>query len=216
MNRDSETEIKQILFDTGGVLTCDVWETLLLTPVSGLADRLGLDHQIVRRAAEVLWKQYATRSADEADYWQDLEAALSVRIPSSEILTVEQELLKANKDIPQVLRLAAELGFDMGIISNTTSFWFGKQMSIAQVNSRVKKDLIFVSYEYGSLKEDSKNSLFSIAAERVHVHSTLVIDDRQLNTSIAKSYGFKAVIYNMNSCENSLSSVIARIFEDKT
>lgn len=53
MSGNSEIQIKCILFDIGGVLTSDIWETLLLTPVSGLADRLGLNRQIVQQAADV-------------------------------------------------------------------------------------------------------------------------------------------------------------------
>ena len=39
--------------DIDCVLTSDIWETLLLTPVSGLADRLGVNRQIVQQAADV-------------------------------------------------------------------------------------------------------------------------------------------------------------------
>ena len=38
----SET-VERVLIDLGGVLTVDPWESLVLTPRTGLADRLHLD-----------------------------------------------------------------------------------------------------------------------------------------------------------------------------
>ncbi len=208
-------QIDTVLFDLGGVLAPDVWETLLITPRGGLADRLGLDIDEVTQAGQVLWPYYGTRPTLEPDYWSDLGGLLSVQIPQSIVSEIEEQLLLPNPAAGRTLSAVRNAGCQIGIVSNNTSFWYPKQVRLLDLKGYIwDNPLVFLSFEEGVLKED-RHGLFETVAGRLTPHNTLIIDDRHINVLIARSLGFVAFEYSLGSNANDLAGIITGLLHQE-
>lgn len=207
MKRKYSKNRSSILFDVGGVLTPDFWETILLTPDAGLADKLGLPRDAVGEAARLLWTDYSRNERVEKDYWNDLGRLLSVKIDEALIKNIEDAVIVVNEEAQDAIKLTIDHGLAAGIVSNNTSFWYRKQMDLLNIESFLDPKLIFLSHKLGVVKGDIKKSMFSIVATEVEPQNTLVIEDRNLNVIIAQRYGFHAIRYKLSD-GTSLCSVI--------
>jgi FMN phosphatase YigB (HAD superfamily) len=194
MNRVSPVET--VLFDIGGVLASDYWETLLLTPRAGLADRLSQPRDVVEAAGSQVWEEFATREATEAEYWQRLADVLGHPVDLQVVAEVEHRLVRGN---PTARGLVEELrgrGVRVGVVSNNTSFWWPKQLRLAGVDELVDGELLFLSCRFGCTKADAPRGLLDVAAEHVRPGTALLVDDREENVDLARDRGFAAVRYD--------------------
>ena len=192
----SEAPFDLVLFDLGGVLFPDPWETLLLTPEVGIADQLGMDQERARRAGAEIWPAHATTRTDEAAYWSDFARLTGTKVPADLLTTTRQALMHPNPDARLLLDGAVMVGADVGIISDNTSFWFAMQASALRLSSYADEKLTFLSFEIGVRKA---NGLYDVAAQRVGSARTLVVDDRPHNLERAERAGFSSSRYTMGA-----------------
>lgn len=185
-----------LMLDVGGVLYGDPWETLLLTPGAGLADRLGLDPVAVHRAGTVLWPRYARSIRPAGEYWAELGERLGVRIPPGLVAELEETLLRPSPHAAELLRHAAARYDRIGLISDNTAFWYPWQAAELRLDDILDPGLVFLSYLRGTAKAD-RPGLYGIAACHVEPHRTVVIDDRAHNLRRAAELGFHTVRYSM-------------------
>lgn len=191
------TAVDTILFDIGGVLTCDPWETVVLTPGCGLADRLGLDRVQAESLGSRLFFQYAISSCEESDYWHDFSLSAGCPISMDLIQQVEKKTFVANNSFCQVRDVLEDQGIEWGFITNNTSFWYPKQLALLGLEDREVSPYVFSSFTYGVTKSTVGRNLFDIAAESIGVACALVIDDRAENVGRAAQAGFSALRYSM-------------------
>lgn len=185
-----------LLLDVGGVLFGDPWETLLLTPGAGLADRLGLDRLVVDRAGKSLWPRYAHRPRSADEYWSELGGLLGTTIPYPLIAELEGTLLRPSPDAAALLRLAAVRYERIGLISDNTAFWYPWQAAELGLDDVLDPGLVYLSYLYGISKSD-RPGLYAAAADHLRPHRTLVVDDRAHNLERANALGFRTAHYMM-------------------
>lgn len=203
-----------VLFDLGGVLVCDPWESLLLSPGRGLADQLRLDRNKTEQAGRALWQRYSLAEYEEEEYWEELSVSLSTRIPEALVQELEGELLYKNQQAHQVLETAKSKGFRIGIISDNTSFWFPKQARLIDLGKYADQSIVFLSYRLGLHKDLERGGLFDVAASVIDPSSTLVVDDRAKNVCQAVQHGFRARLYSMYENATSLTPYLERRPED--
>jgi beta-phosphoglucomutase-like phosphatase (HAD superfamily) len=191
------SRVDTVLFDLGGVLVSDPWESLLLTPRVGLADRIGLARQLMEQVGRELWEEYRLRVTREDDYWSDLSRALGVDLTPELVRQLESELLVANVFAGTILNGIREAGITIGVVSEATSFWYPKQVLLIDLDRYLEPTQAFLSFQLGVGKENAPRGLFEIAAEAVDPHNTLVIDDRRRNLERASSIGFQSLEYSL-------------------
>jgi FMN phosphatase YigB (HAD superfamily) len=184
-----------VLFDLGGVLFCDPWETLLLTPGTGLAARLGLPATAVSRAASKLFRSYSVRPAEEAQYWNDLGSALGKQFPMSLVHAAEQELLMPSPWAGQLIAEGASAATALGVVSDNTSFWYAKQCEILKIDEWAEPALVFLSHRLGVTKRGPGRGLYEIVAERVPAANVTIVDDGPWNLRRAGGLGMRAISY---------------------
>ncbi|MFJ2259381.1 HAD family hydrolase [Streptomyces sp. NPDC087844] len=185
-----------ILFDLGNVLCSDPWESLLLTPGTGLGDRLGLDRSAVLEAGRRCWRTFSVREAEEPEYWHELSRQLSCDIPAQLVKELEEELLVANPAAGALLAAASADGDrPVGIASNNTSFWYAKQAERLGLDRWIDPGLVFLSCGLGISKSTPGRGLLEIAAEHVRPSSTLFVEDREANLARARALRFRTVKY---------------------
>jgi len=189
---------RAILFDLGNVLFCDPWETLLLTPGTGLADLHGWDRRAVTHAGRKLWGKYSITKSSEAEYWEDFKSLLGVQISQSEIENASNRLLYPNPSATRILESAAVTGARIGIASNNTSFWFSLQWELLHLQRFIDPNLVFVSHELGVEKSTSGEGILEIAKNYTDARWTLFVDDRQGNLDRAKSIGYQTLRYSLS------------------
>lgn len=199
-----------VLFDLGGVLVCDPWESLLLSPGCGLADRLRLDRDKTEQVGRTLWQRYSLTEHEEEEYWEELSASLSIRIPEALVQELEDELLYKNQQAHQILETAMNEGLRIGITSDNTSFWFPKQARLIDLEKYTDQDIVFLSYRLGLHKDLEQGGLFDVAANAVDPSNTLVVDDRAKNVRRAVKHGFRAHLYSIHENAASLIPYLQR------
>jgi FMN phosphatase YigB (HAD superfamily) len=189
---------RTVLLDVGGVLTPDPWETLILTRHRGIGARLGLDAELMERAARELWPVVSRAVLEESEYWRRFGQITGHAIPPALVEEVELELLRANSDAKQAIGMLREWGVAWGIISDNTSFWYPKQLRLLGLNDEVDPGLEFLSFRHGLSKSSNGLGLYEIAAQSIDPGSTVVIDDRAANLKRAQSLGFTARYYGFD------------------
>ncbi len=200
--------INTVLLDIGGVLYVDPWQTVILSPNEpglGLADQLGLDHQLVAEVAEELWPTFATQPLEEDDYWSQLSRGVSaltnrpVEFPPDLVAETSDRLLRPLPHAWSLLRrtralLAEADSRRIGVITDNTTFWYRRQYRDLYLSFFVEStDVEFVSAELGFRKPDHPG-LYGRAAESCDPATTLIIDDRRKNLDHAASFGFHVLL----------------------
>jgi FMN phosphatase YigB (HAD superfamily) len=186
--------VKNVLFDVGNVIASDYWEALWLTRDIGLADQLNISQDVAYSVGVKLWDAYSRSVTRETDYWADFSHAIGKDLPSSLVSDVERAVIKPNPFALCAVRDLIRHGIKVGLISNNTSFWLPKQLSIASIGQYVS-DLRFISYELGVVKCVDVPDLFAVAARHVDASATIIFDDRPANVEIAEKVGFRARRY---------------------
>ncbi|MFJ9040198.1 HAD family hydrolase [Streptomyces sp. NPDC102406] len=184
-----------ILFDLGGVLFCDPWETLLLTPGQGLADRLGVPRREAEAVGEQLWDSFSVAPAEESDYWEQCAAGLGVPLPAELIRQVERDLLAPSPWAQDLIESAAATGADLGIASNNTSFWYARQATALDLDKWIDPALVYVSHDLGVTKGTPGRGLLDIAAEALAGRRTGLVEDREANLRRAAALGLRPLPY---------------------
>ncbi|HEX2087255.1 MAG TPA: hypothetical protein VHF89_16350 [Solirubrobacteraceae bacterium] len=190
---------RTVLLDVGGVLTSDPWQSILLTPRRGLADRLGLDRDVVERHAQRLWSRHSVERTDAATYWAELEEALGRPLPRELVGQLEEDLIEPGPYAERILREVAARSVRIGVISNNTCFWYPRQERLLGLDRYVDPDLVFLSCRVGVAKDSEPRGLFAVAADALEPPTTLVVDDKDKNVTRARACGFRAVRYEMHS-----------------
>lgn len=200
--------MQAVLFDLGGVLVNDPWQSILLTPHRGLVDRLGLSRHLVSTVAARIYEDFVLRESDEDQYRKRLELELGLDIPSGLVAEVTREVLRANHDARPVLDMLRASGIHIGVVSDTTSFWYPKEARLLELESYADARLLFLSFVFGVDKKQETGGLFECAATVLDPSTTLVVDDRAVNLDRARSVGFHAVKYRMEEEGIHLAEVV--------
>lgn len=191
------TDLTTILFDLGGVLTSDPWQSILLTPEDGVVDRMRLNRTIVEDAAARLWPKYSLGRHGEAEYWTELGAAVGVEFDPELVAQAESSTVRVNRQWAGVLTTLRRRGMDWGTISDNTPFWYAKQLRMLAVGAATPPAHQFLSFDFGAAKTGTTPDLFHLAAGLVSPPATLVVDDRDRNLQAAETAGFSVVKYEM-------------------
>jgi FMN phosphatase YigB (HAD superfamily) len=210
LRRNLSRELEVALFDLGGVLVCDPWQSLLLTPERGLADRFNLDRTTVEMVGESLWLHYSSQEETEGHYWRDVAWKLGIKITPELVRDLESELLYVNPAATTILETLRNVGVRLGVVSDNTSFWYRKQAELIALERYLDPDLVFLSYLFGVHKHAGRGAnLFDVASHRLDPRVTLVIDDRADNLRRAHEYRFQVMKYSMDE-ESSLLTRMAQ------
>ena len=196
-----------VLFDLGGVLTSDPWQSILLTPGTGVADQVGLPRDSVKEAASGIWSWIAVRESTEAEFWAALEQDLDATIPQDAVREAERRLLVPNRYARSILATARDAGVRMGVVSDNTSFWYPKQAALLGLDEFVEESMVFLSCREGVSKADSPDGLFDRARDSVELPS-VVVDDRGSNLEVAEAIGFVGIEYRMGEPPEGLVQAI--------
>lgn len=188
--------IRAVLIDLGGVLTVDPWETLLLTPGEGMADRLALSRDRVAHAGAVLWERHCRTPTTEHEYWSQFALLTDATIPPSTVVDVERRLLVATPDAHRIVTALRRSRRPWGLITNNTAFWYDKQLALLGIDADEPR-WQFTSFDSGVAKGDDGTGLFEVAAAEVDSTGVLVIDDRESNIARAVSCGFGGRMYTV-------------------
>jgi FMN phosphatase YigB (HAD superfamily) len=194
--------LRGVLFDLGGVLTPDPWQTILLTAGRGLVDSLGLDRSLVEQAGDALWPKYSRAPHSEDEYWTEFAAAIGTDIPRQAVEEIKDALIVGNPTFRSALADLETAGVRWGVISDNTQFWYAGQLRRLGIQGRVTEDLEFLSFRHGLSKTGTEPSLFDLAAAVLDPSLTLVVDDREKNIDAATATGFVAEHYAMRDDED--------------
>lgn len=175
---------RTVLLDVGGVLFPDPWETLLLA--GELSAELGVDKATLQTVGEVLWSEIATHPERTASWWWEaVEDRLRRKIPRECVLRAEKLLAPVPhaKDLLE----AGAAGGALGVISNSTAFWWPLQRALLEWDP--PRELTFLSHERGVEKS---SGLFELAARELS-GEVLVVDDEASSIEQAEAVGFETL-----------------------
>ena len=197
--------IKTVLFDLGNVLSHDGHETYLTDKEYGLALSLGEPKEVVTQKVNHIFRKYAVmEEAQESDFWNEIANTLGIELSLESIRTVKEQITSTNPEANESFKFLKELGIHIGVISNSSPFFYDAQVKPLRLDDYIDPNLMFLSHKLGRLKSDG---LFELAAEALEPANTLIIDDRLKNVEYAQKLGFQAVSYSFESGDSLLSLV---------
>lgn len=197
--------IKTVLFDLGNVLSHDGHETYLTDKEYGLALSLGESKEVVTQKVNHIFRKYAVMAeAPKSDFWNEIAGTLGIELSPESIETVKQHITSTNPEAIESFELLKKHGIRIGIISNSSPFFYDAQAKQLLLADYADPNLMFLSHKLGRLKSDG---LFELAAEALEPASTCIIDDRLKNVEYAQKLGFQAVSYSFESGESLLGLV---------
>lgn len=199
-----------MLFDIGGVLTPDPYETILLHEEHGLGHDLNLTKEELSKKLSVVWEKYATTdNTSETEFWDEVNQTIGTKLREEDIVAVRRKVIIPNSETNTVFSFLTDKGIRLGIISNNTSFFYELQASMLPIKKYIDANLIFLSQEEHCRKSDG---LFEVSLKKLEPSSTIVIDDRQGNVEYALKLGFGAERYSMES-GSSLKELVKKLVE---
>lgn len=189
--------IKTFLFDIGGVLSHDGHETYLSHPLHGIALDLGLSEpELFSRTVAVFRKYAVMPTADEAMFWEEIGAALGTSFTPDTLSAVKSNVCDINQETTAAFALLDSHNIKIGIISNSTPFFYPVISAIQPFKDYVQPELLYLSHVKGLLKS---NGLFELAAKKLDPETTFVLDDRLKNVLYARKLGFQSEVYSMTT-----------------
>ncbi len=187
-----------LALDIGGVLCADTWESLFFTPRIGLVAHYKLDPAMVAEKGEELWGVFAYAMRSEEEYWQSWEKIIARSIDRALVARLYAEAIWADASAAPVITEYLESGRQVALVSNSTSFWFPRQISRLGLEGVEHKFLRFLSHETGFGKTHDKGGLKQLAS-RINPQDILFIDDRHENVTAAQKLGMSALHYKKDT-----------------
>lgn len=201
---------KCIALDIGGVICADSWETLFLTPDKGLVSYYNLDPETVLQEGARLWDLYSYNESDEENYWQSWEDILGIEFDRTYIANLYNEVCWVDLSIRRLIESALSKKIQVSFVSNSTSFWFAKQMKLAGITDLLPKISCFLSHEVGHKKTHPRGGL-ALLATKTDPKKILFIDDRYENIEAANNLGIAALCYRRGVHENIANFIIEHL-----
>jgi len=175
-----------LLLDLGGVLVPDPWELLVEELFGGSS--------AARGAALDVWEDVARASGTQEEYWRSFAARLGVPVDPVAVAAATQRVLVPYAWSEELLATVTVRFEAVGLISNTTAFWFEHYAGRLPVDA-LDSSMLFLSFRVGRLKED-RPGLFEYAASRLDPATVIVIDDREENVRRARATGLNALLFD--------------------
>ncbi len=184
-------EIRCLALDIGGVFHADVWETVF---EKGLAEHYGLDMPDVLREGGKIWDQHAYTASTAEAFWQNWEEALGHSIDRDIIDRLIEAHVWVDRTVLPLAERCLEQGIDVCFISNSTSFWFERQMEKSGLSPYIEQIAPYLSHEIGYPKTHPEGGLARLARDH-DPKTTLFVDDRKSNTDRAAELGMQTLLY---------------------
>ncbi|MBN1542950.1 HAD hydrolase-like protein [candidate division KSB1 bacterium] len=202
---DSGHSIDALVFDIGGVLVKDVWEHLLLDPVTGVAAICGLDFDEVAAFAPVLWHEFEIRPCSDAEpaevlerlYWERFCSRFPVSLSIDDLIALTDDFISPVNGMTALLEKAASRNIPMAICSNNNEFWLRKQVDKAGLAPFFPSERIISSSCVGAIKNSPGFEMFRAvtAALQTSGSGTVFIDDRFENIIRCQAYGWTGILF---------------------
>ncbi len=196
--------IKSIVFDIGGVLANDIWETMFTDPNNGLAQHFGLESKAVHKFGYGLWEDYAYLGASceeeidvlEEDYWQRFMDEFGV---SESLDFFKEKTCEFIIPVKGMMALVHDLhpNYELGICSNNSEFFHKKLAEVLGFYKYFDQKKEILSTQIGSSKTSSNYEMFRALDEALDApkENVLFVDDRQKNIERAIEFGFNAILF---------------------
>jgi FMN phosphatase YigB (HAD superfamily) len=198
-------KVKTVLFDIGGVLSHDGHETYLTHDRYGLVRNLNSSKQDIFKKTAPIFRKYAVSpKAMEVDFWNDISKVLDAKFSKEDIKEVKQKIQDTNHEAQAVFKLLESRGIAIGVISNSTSFFYPVMAKSLSLSEHIRPSLYFLSYKEGLLKS---NGLFEFASTKLNPSQTFIVDDRSKNVDHSLKLGFNAAQYSMENDKSLLELV---------
>ncbi|MBD3376974.1 HAD hydrolase-like protein [candidate division KSB1 bacterium] len=211
---------RALIFDIGGVLSFDVWESTLLDRELGLAYQYNLDPDHVFHAGLESWQKVAYTSIHKActwqemeiDYWQRLSHRLGLNLSTRELIDASLLFIKPFPGMKELLLKLKSLDYPMIFCSNNSEFWYHRQCEHLDLEQLIPASHHVLSSRVGQSKSDSGQLMFKRCIEILDMpaHQCVFIDDRQCNIDAALAFGFTPIFHPSHSTRG--ADYLHRIF----
>ncbi len=211
---------RALIFDIGGVLSFDIWESTLLDRELGLAFQYNLDPEDVFQTGLETWQEVAYKSvhrelswqAMEIDYWQRLSHRIGLNLSTNELIDASLSFIKPLPGMKELLLKLVMFEYPMIFCSNNSEFWYHRQCAHLELEQLIPASHHVLSSRVGQSKSDSGQLMFKKCIEILDMpaHQCVFIDDRQCNIDAALAFGFNPIFHPSHSARG--ADYLHRIF----
>ncbi len=178
--------IKCLALDIGGVFHSDVWERV--------AENYPFSDEDVKKHAGEIWDLHAHSQSSEDAYWDSWEERLGHKLDREKIAAIIDEHVWVDTSVLALVERCFEKGIDVCFVSNSTNFWYDRQMASSGLDKVVDRITPYLSHELGHPKTHPDGGLAKLAADRDPA-TVLFVDDRKGNTDKAEALGMQTLLY---------------------
>ncbi len=202
--------MKAVIFDVGGVLAHDVWEHLLLDRPAGIAERHGLDRDLVRELGKDLWQAFAYTPETPRNDWRRLEVRYwesfidscwgetpPAGVSVDRFIAMTDDFIQPVPGMVPVLERLQSQGLGLAICSNNNEFWFRRQSDKLRWQRFFSPQRTVLSCRVGVAKSSPGLEMFHAAAGALGLAPArcAFVDDRQGNVDRADELGMHGFLF---------------------
>ncbi len=203
--------IECLALDIGGVFHADVWETVF---ERGLADNCSLTMDEVLKKGGPIWNEHAHGPSTEEAFWQSWETALGQTLNREQIEDLVDRHVWCDTSVAALVNQCFENGIDVCFVSNSTEFWFERQMRVSGLEPVAHRIKSYMSHLLGHPKTHPEGGLARLAQDR-DPETILFVDDREGNTKAAAALGMQTLLYTRQPGVSLKQALSERLFGKK-
>jgi FMN phosphatase YigB (HAD superfamily) len=188
---DTAQPVQCLALDIGGVFYADVWETVF---ENGLTEHYRLDPAWVMKQGAKIWDEHGHKTSSEDAYWKSWEDALGHPLDKDLIASLVEKHVWKDLSAITVIEKCLERNIAVCFVSNSTSFWFDRQMTDTGLSAFRDRITAYLSHETGYPKTHPKGGLSKLI-KAWNPSEILFVDDRQGNIDAANQLGLQTLFY---------------------
>lgn len=205
--------IKALIFDIGGVIASDVWESLFFDKKDGLTANFDVSEGELKKAGRELWNEFAFLSysreenkekgwrALEKKYWDMFLQQFNLPLTVEELIDRSKQFVREIPGMYDLLRKLHDTGITLAICSNNTEFWFERQMEQIGLSEFFEPRNIIISCRVGSAKSNPNFEMFKAVCRATGFEgkNCIFIEDRPKNIEMALKFGMPGILFPSKS-----------------
>lgn len=194
-----------VVFDIGGVVFEDIWESIFFQKSTGILDLFDLNAQRLNKVCRNYWDRYSVMSPDnnswetlEVNYWQDILRDIQIPWSIDECIEYSRKFIIKIPGVDDLINLLIENEIQLGICSNQTAFWFERQLVLSKSLKFIDRKNMALSFERGATKGQKDNLLFKVVLNSLNCEPDRIIyiEDRIKHQESARDFGFNVIPFN--------------------
>ncbi len=186
--------IRAIIFDLGGVIACEDWDSYGETVWKNLAEFLGMEEKEVGKIFHKYYRDVGLESGkgSETEYFSELAGASPENLSENDVRDYYLSLFYAHGEVLELVRKLSG-SYPLYMISNDVASWF--DFKVRKFGLRPLFKGLFCSGHIGYVKPDPRIYEYALSKIPENPGECVFIDNLERNLHPAERLGVKTILF---------------------